>query len=104
LRAREVATSLGYNYYRKTSDGASPFGVRQPRRDAGCDKLRSTARVPARRSDGGHLYQARRQYNRRSTPCSFTHGDSSRCPLPGDEPPLSHGPRPAIAARRQPRC
>ena len=84
--AREVATNLGYEWYRKDSDASFSFGIRQAekRRAAVCGQLRALQRAPRHvAADGRLLYRQRRTGagDARSV-LAFTHGDRYK-PLPG---------------------
>ena len=85
--AREVATNLGYVWYRKDSDASFSFGIRQAEKDRSTRSMRatsrSTARGPARwQRMAVYFYASAEPARRRSIRCwrSPTAIASSRCP------------------------
>ena len=85
--AREVATNLGYNYYRKTSDGAFSFGVRQAEREETPEYEQNFALYSARPGTtqrmAVYLYpSAEAVQPTLDAVLAFTHGDRYK-PLPG---------------------
>src|SRR5262249_30488759 len=117
--AREVATNLGYTFYRKDSDNAFAFGVRQAEREETPEYDQNFALYSARPGTTQrmalYLYPSAEPAQAtldagpragRARPRARLHPRQhvqAARRLPGDEPPLSHGPRAAADARRQPR-
>src|SRR5262249_43315041 len=85
--AREVATNLGYTYYRKDSDGTFSFGVRQAEREETPEYEQNFALYSARpgASAGMRVYlypSAEPAQATLDAVLAFTHGDKYK-PLPG---------------------
>ena len=109
--AREVATNLGYVWYRKDSDASFSFGIRQAEKDPEFPQY----------AGNFALYSARPGTWQRMAVYFYASADAGRgdarsgagvharrslqaAPgLPGDESPLPHGSRTPAARRRQPR-
>jgi hypothetical protein len=85
--AREVATNLGYNYYRKDSDAAFAFGVRQAEKEETPEYEQNFALYSARPGTTQrmpvYLYpSAEPAQATLDAVLAFTHGDKYK-PLPG---------------------